>query len=104
MKCGWYAEFEGVCTNDECPYCGDVCPTSEHPGVCKCAEAVPQPKLSAEELDASLRVCASVGFEGCPCAYVEHGGHCDEYVKLQAADMLEKLIKKEGNQNDHPTL
>lgn len=27
MKCKWYAEFEGVCTNGECPYRGDVCPT-----------------------------------------------------------------------------
>lgn len=26
MKCKWYADFEGVCTNGECPYRGDVCP------------------------------------------------------------------------------
>ena len=31
MKCTWYADFEGVCINDECPYRGDTCPTSEHP-------------------------------------------------------------------------
>ena len=30
---------------------------------------------------------------------------CDrKEANRQAADMLEKLIKKEGNQNDHPTL
>lgn len=38
MKCKWYAEFEGVCTNGECPYRGDICPTSEHPEVCRYAE------------------------------------------------------------------
>lgn len=38
MKCRWYAEFEGVCTNGECPYRGDTCPTSEHQEVCKHAE------------------------------------------------------------------
>lgn len=38
MKCKWYAEFEGVCTNGECPYCGDTCPMSEYPEVCKYAE------------------------------------------------------------------
>ncbi len=38
MKCKWYADFEGVCTNGECPYRGDTCPTSEYPEVCKYAE------------------------------------------------------------------
>lgn len=38
MRCKWYAEFEGVCTNGACPYSGDTCPTSEHPEVCKYAE------------------------------------------------------------------
>lgn len=33
MKCTWYADFEGVCNNGECPYRGDTCPTSEHPEV-----------------------------------------------------------------------
>lgn len=56
MKCKWYAEFEGVCTNGECPYRGDTCPTSEHPEVCKCAEYAEKqpeiPQLSVEELAA----------------------------------------------------
>ncbi len=42
MKCKWYAEFEGVCTNGECPYRGDTCPTSEHSEVCKHAEEKPK--------------------------------------------------------------
>lgn len=51
MKCKWYADFEGVCTNDECPYRGDVCPTSEYPEVCKYAvEKKSKPELNAEEL------------------------------------------------------
>jgi len=40
MKCRWYADLEGVCTNGECPYRGDTCPTSEYPEVCRHAEAV----------------------------------------------------------------
>lgn len=88
MKCRWYAEFEGVCTNGECPYRGDICPTSEHPEVCKHAEIR---LLNAEELATALRICASLECEGCPCDYVELDEPCDYYVKRQAADVLEKL-------------
>ena len=50
MKCKWYAEFESVCTNGDCPYRGDTCPTSEYPEVCKHAEKKPEiPQLSAED-------------------------------------------------------
>lgn len=92
MKCKWYAEFEGVCTNGECPYRGDTCPTSEHPDVCKYAEEKPKPQLNAEELVTALRICAGLECEGCPCVYImESGGNCDDYVKRKAADMLEKL-------------
>ena len=60
MKCKWYADFEGVCTNGECPYRGDTCPTSEHPEACKHAEEKPEiPQLSVEELVKSLRLCDS---------------------------------------------
>ena len=49
MECKWYyTEFERVCTNGECPYCGDWCPTSEFPEVCKDADKAPVPlQLSA---------------------------------------------------------
>lgn len=94
MKCKWYAAFEGVCTNGECPYRGDVCPTSEHPEVCKHAEEAPKLELNAEELVTALRICAGAACEGCPCVYImESGGKCDDYVKRKAADMLEKLAK-----------
>lgn len=94
MKCKWYAEFEGVCINGECPYRGDICPTSEHPEVCKYAEEAPKLELNAEELVTALRICAGAACEGCPCVYImESGGKCDDYVKQQAADMLEKLSK-----------
>lgn len=66
MKCRWYAEFEGVCTNGECPYRGDVCPTSEYPGVCRYAEEAPELQLNAEELATALRICAGSECEGCP--------------------------------------
>ena len=92
MKCKWYADFEGVCTNGECPYRGDTCPTSEHPEVCKYAEEKPKPELNAEELVTALRLCAGSECEGCPCVCIgESGGGCNDYVKRQAADMLEKL-------------
>lgn len=89
MKCRWYAEFEGVCTNGECPYCGDTCPTSEHPEVCRYAGKKPEiPQLSAEELVKTLKLCDSVSCRG--CALYELSG-CGSILKQQAADMLEKL-------------
>lgn len=94
MKCTWYAEFEGVCTNDECPYRGDVCPTSEYPEVCKYAEAAPEvlklkaPRLSAKELAKTLRLCGSASCTGCAL----YGFYdCRSIILPQAADMLEKL-------------
>lgn len=92
MKCKWYADFEGVCTNGECPYRGDVCPISEYPEVCKYAEYTEKqpeiPQLSAEELVKSLRLCDSLSCRG--CALYELSG-CGSILKRQAADMLEKL-------------
>lgn len=95
MKCKWYAAFESVCTNSECPYCGDVCPTSEYPEVCKYAEEVaPEvlklkaPRLSAKELAKTLRLCDSTSCVGCALfEFVD----CGSAAKQQAADMLEKL-------------
>lgn len=96
MKCRWYAVFEGVCTNGECPYRGDTCPTSEHPEVCRYAEAKQEPELNAEELATALRNCASEEGECKNCPYLhlhlfESGICCDDCLKQKAADMLEKL-------------
>lgn len=88
MKCRWYAEFEGVCTNGECPYRGGTCPTSEHPEVCKYSEN----KYEVSELVKILRCCSNIGYvcEECPANL--DGEDCDgRLAKLQAADMLEKL-------------
>ena len=92
MKCKWYTEFEGVCTNGECPHCGDVCPTSEHPEVCKYAEYAEKqteiPQLSVEELVKALRLCGSASCTGCAL----YGFYdCGSIINPQAADMLEKL-------------
>lgn len=89
MKCKWYAEFEGVCTNGECPYRGDTCLTSEYPEVCKYAEKNPEiPQLSAEELAETLRLCGSASCTGCAL----YGFYdCGSIINPQAADMLEKL-------------
>lgn len=92
MKCKWYADFEGVCTNGECPYRGDTCPTSEYPEVCKYveyAEKQPEiPQLSVEELAKTLRLCGSASCRG--CAFSE-ASDCGNIILSQAADMLEKL-------------
>lgn len=88
MKCRWYAEFEGVCTNGECPYRGDTCPTSEYPEVCKYSES----EFGISELVQILRCCANISYvcEECPANL--DGEDCDgRLAKLQAADMLEKL-------------
>lgn len=89
MKCKWYAAFEGVCTNGECPYRGDTCPTSEHPEVCKHAEEAPEiPRLSVAELVKTLRLCNSASCTGCAL----YGfSDCGSIINPQAADMLEKL-------------
>ena len=89
MKCKWYADFEGVCTNGECSYRGDVCPTSEYPEVCKYAEKQPEiPQLSVEELVKALRLCNSASCTGCAL----YGFYdCGSIINPQAADMLEKL-------------
>ena len=38
MKCVWYAEYEGVCTNADCPMCADYCPVPDIEGVCRFEE------------------------------------------------------------------
>lgn len=92
MKCTWYADFEGVCTNNECPYSGDTCPTSEHPAVCRYAEATQGTVLNTKELVTALRYCASEECKNCLYIHLpEAGVCCDDYLKQQAADMLEKL-------------
>ena len=88
MKCKWYAESEGVCTNGECPYRGNTCPTSEHMEACKYSEN----KYEVSELVKILRCCSNIGYicEECPTNL--DGEDCDgRLAKLQAADMLEKL-------------
>lgn len=98
MKCRWYAErYNGKCFNGSCPYCGGMCPTSEHPEVCKYAEyAEKQPKipqLSAEELAKTLRLCGSASCRG--CAFSE-ASDCGNIILPQAADMLENLAAEKA--------
>lgn len=103
MKCKWYAEFEGVCTNGECPYRGDTCPMSEYPEVCKYAEEKPKTELNAEELVTALKICASTECEGCPCRHIsELGISCGIYIKRKAADMLEKLAAEKDAKKPEP--
>lgn len=87
MKCKWYAAFEGVCTNGECPYRGDVCPTSEYPEVCKFAET----RYEVSELVKILRCGAGDEYKCADCT-ANLKNKCDrKEAYRQAADMLEKL-------------
>lgn len=102
MKCKWYATFEGVCTNGECPYRGDVCPTSEHPEVCKYSENTDN-KYEVSELVKILRCCSDISYvcEECPANL--DGEDCDgRLAKLQAADMLEKLAAEKDEKKPEP--
>lgn len=87
MKCKWYADFEGVCINGECPYRGDVCPTSEHMEVCKFAEI----KYEVSGLVKILR-CGAGDEQKCADCAANLKNKCDrKEANRQAADMLEKL-------------
>lgn len=87
MKCRWYAEFEGVCTNGECPYRGGTCPTSEYPEVCKFAGV----KYEVSELVKILR-CGAGDDHNCAACAANLENKCDrKEANRQAADMLEKL-------------
>lgn len=95
MKCTWYADFEGVCTNGECPYRGDTCPTSEHPEVCLYSES----EFGISELVQILRCCAKDDYvcDECPANCGENTCE-DKGAKRQAADMLEKLAAEKDAQ------
>lgn len=34
MACKWYAEWEGICCNGECPECADICLYEEEQEKC----------------------------------------------------------------------
>ena len=99
MKCKWYAEFEGVCTNGECPYRGDTCPTSEYPEVCKYAEYAEKqpeiPQLSVEELAKTLRLCGSASCRGCAFSKISN---CRSILMSQTAVMLKNLTAEKDTQ------
>lgn len=102
MKCRWYADFEGVCTNGECPYRGDTCPTSEYPEVCRHAEATQGTELNTEELVTALRYCAGEECKNCLYIHLSEAGAgvcCDDYLKQRAADMLEKLAAEKREEH-----
>lgn len=97
MKCKWYADFEGVCTNGECPYRGDTCPTSEHQEVCKFAEI----KYEVSGLVKILRCGAGDEHKCADCA-ANLKNKCDrKEANRQAADMLEKLSKDVAPKDFH---
>lgn len=88
MKCKWYAEFEGVCNNGECPCCGEACRMVEHPEVCKYSET----EYEVSELVKILRCCGSYEYLCDRCPARGSAITCESKEALvQAADMLEKL-------------
>jgi hypothetical protein len=98
VKCKWYAEFEGVCTNGECPYRGDVCPTCEHPEVCKYAGN----RYEVSELVKILR-CGAGDDYNCAACTANLENKCDrKEANRQAADMLEKLAAEKDAKKPEP--
>ena len=95
MKCQWYAEVEGVCTNGECPYRGGTCPTSEYPEVCKYSEN----KYEVSELVEILRCGAGDDYNCAACAAnLENKCNRKEAIR-QAADMFEELAAEKRNEH-----
>ena len=39
MTCKWYAEFEGICCQGDCPECADICPYEEEQTECEFYES-----------------------------------------------------------------
>ena len=94
MECKWYAEFEGTCTNGECPYCGDTCRVDEHPEACKFAGI----KYEVSELVKILR-CGAGDDYNCAACTANLENKCDrKEANRQAADMLEKLAAEKDAQ------
>lgn len=96
MKCRWYADFEGVCTNGECPYRGEVCGMVKRPEVCKYSET----EYEASELVKILRCCGSYEYLCDRCPARGSDTLCESKEALvQAADMLEKLAAEKREEH-----
>lgn len=96
MRCKWYNEVKGICTNARCAFFNSTCGLGTKQDVCKYAENEPwpvPPKLSVEELVKALRVCTAINncSEKCPLYDYGDAAVCESTMKQQAADMLEKL-------------
>lgn len=96
MRCKWYNEVKGICTNARCAFFNSICGLGTKQDVCKYAENEPwpvPPKLSVEELVKALRVCTAINncSEKCPLYDYGDAAVCESAMKQQAANMLEKL-------------
>lgn len=96
MRCKWYNEVKGICTNARCAFFNSTCGLGTKQDVCKYGENEPwpvPPKLSVEELVKALRVCTAINncSEKCPLYDYGDAAVCESAMKRQAADMLEKL-------------
>ena len=96
MRCKWYNEVKGICTNARCAFFNSTCGLGTKQDVCKYAENEPwpvPPKLSIEELVKALRVCTAINncSEKCPLYDYGDAAVCESAMKQQAANMLEKL-------------
>ena len=40
MTCKWYAEYEDICCNDDCPECADFCPYEDKQSECEYYENI----------------------------------------------------------------
>lgn len=96
MRCKWYNEVKGICTNARCAFFNSTCGLGTKQDVCKYAENEPwpvPPKLSIEELVKALRVCTAINncSEKCPLYDYGDAAVCESAMKQQAANMLETI-------------
>ena len=56
--------------------------------------------MTPEEMAKSLLVCAGVGGYGCKYCAKEFGYGCARDLKVEAAAMIEEMVKERKNEND----
>lgn len=110
MRCKWYNEVKGICTNARCAFFNSTCGLGTKQDVCKYAENEPwpvPPKLSVKELVKALRVCTAINNCSVKCPLYDYGDAavCESAMKQQAANMLEKLAaEKEAKKPENRVL
>lgn len=62
MTCKWISDnYSEVCTNAECPVCGDFCPLANYPSICTYfAEGGAEKRMAGQKKPGGFRMAISV--------------------------------------------